>query len=99
MLLVAAFVFTYYTTWALLLVCTMISTAYPPGHYPHLSVLSQPFLSSDSPLQPLFPPREWAVRLPAIVLVLGCACVSAFFGNVMLQESRKRKAKMQGKAA
>jgi len=77
MLLVAAFVFTYYTAWALLV----------------------PFLSSDSPLQPLFPPREWAVRLPALLLVLGGAAVSAFFGNVMLQESRKRKAKMQGKTA
>ncbi|WVQ83223.1 hypothetical protein IAT38_005362 [Cryptococcus sp. DSM 104549] len=69
MLFVAAFVFVYYTTWALFL----------------------PFLPADSPLQALFPAREWAIRLPLLVLLTGITAVGLFFGKVLLSEARKKK--------
>ncbi|CAO1634364.1 unnamed protein product [Sympodiomycopsis kandeliae] len=73
MLLVSAFVFTYYTIWAFV----------------------TPFLASDSPIQSLFPPRVWAVRGPALLLVIGLGGIGAFVGKVMMDEERKRKEKAQ----
>ncbi|WWD21482.1 hypothetical protein CI109_105968 [Kwoniella shandongensis] len=71
MLFVAAFVFIYYTTWALLL----------------------PFLSSSTPIQSLFPPREWAIRLPLLLLLSGITLVGLFFARVMLGEAKKKSQK------
>ncbi|GMK56018.1 hypothetical protein CspeluHIS016_0210740 [Cutaneotrichosporon spelunceum] len=76
MLLVAAAVFLYYTTWALLL----------------------PFVAADSVLHTLFLPREWAVRGPALLLLLGVAGIGAFFAKVTAAEAAKRRAR-EGKAA
>ncbi|PWN26240.1 hypothetical protein BDZ90DRAFT_233373 [Jaminaea rosea] len=71
MLLVASFVFTYYTLWA----------------------FATPFLSSQSSFHSFFPPREWAVRGPALLLVVGLGGIGAFVGKVMMAEERKRKEK------
>ncbi|BEI85844.1 hypothetical protein CcaverHIS002_0601310 [Cutaneotrichosporon cavernicola] len=76
MLLVAAIVFVYYSTWALLL----------------------PFVAPDSTLHDLFPPREWAVRGPALLLLVGVAGIGAFFAKVSAAEAAKRRAR-EGKAA
>ncbi|KAF8077924.1 dolichol phosphate-mannose biosynthesis regulatory [Lyophyllum atratum] len=72
MLLAAAVVFIYYTTWAILL----------------------PFFDSSSQIHDFFPPREWAVRLPAFILVLGLSAIGAFVGSIIVKENRK-KAQMQ----
>jgi dolichyl-phosphate mannosyltransferase polypeptide 2 regulatory subunit len=99
MLFVAIFVFSYYTVWALLTV----------RHQPLMSsqdlvkslicrLIVQPFLDSSSKIHDYFPPREYAVRLPASLLVVGGAVVALFIGNVMWKESRKRKLRA-GKAA
>ncbi|ODN85270.1 dolichyl-phosphate mannosyltransferase polypeptide 2, regulatory subunit [Cryptococcus wingfieldii CBS 7118] len=77
MLLVAAFVFVYYTTWALFT----------------KQKKKKPFLPSDSPLQSLFPAREWAIRLPLFVLLTGISVIGLFFGKVLLGEARKKKQK------
>ncbi|WVW78487.1 hypothetical protein I302_100442 [Kwoniella bestiolae CBS 10118] len=71
MLFVAAFVFIYYTTWALLL----------------------PFISPSSPIQSLFPPREWAIKLPLFLLLSGISAIGLFFARVSLSEARKKAAK------
>ncbi|KAK8847390.1 hypothetical protein IAR55_005248 [Kwoniella newhampshirensis] len=71
MLFVAAFVFVYYSVWALLL----------------------PFLPPSSPVQSLFPPREWAIRLPLLLLLGGITLVSLFFARVMWIEARKKALK------
>ncbi|WVN89477.1 uncharacterized protein L203_104702 [Cryptococcus depauperatus CBS 7841] len=71
MLFVAAFVFIYYTIWALFL----------------------PFFSLDSPVHDLFPAREWAIRLPLLLLLTGITGISLFFGKVLLQEARKKRQK------
>ncbi|KAF4614896.1 hypothetical protein D9613_003080 [Agrocybe pediades] len=75
MLLAASFVFTYYTTWAMLL----------------------PFFDSSNPIHDWFPAREWAVRLPAFILVVGLSAIGLFLGSTMLKESRKKaeQAKMR----
>ncbi|KAL1411720.1 Dolichol phosphate-mannose biosynthesis regulatory protein [Vanrija albida] len=68
MLGVAAFVFVYYTTWALFL----------------------PFVSPDSALQALFPPRFWVTAGPALLLLVGLAGIGAFFAKVAAAEARKK---------
>ncbi|KAG5727982.1 hypothetical protein E4T56_gene19395 [Termitomyces sp. T112] len=68
MLLAAAVVFTYYTTWALLL----------------------PFFDSSSEIHVFFPPREWAVRIPAFILIVGISAIGLFVGSTIAKENRKK---------
>ncbi|KDR81630.1 hypothetical protein GALMADRAFT_239699 [Galerina marginata CBS 339.88] len=68
MLLVASFVFTYYTTWAMIL----------------------PFFDSSNPIHSWFPAREWAVRLPAFILVVALSAIGMFLGSTIVKENRKK---------
>ncbi|KAH7926320.1 hypothetical protein BV22DRAFT_1033036 [Leucogyrophana mollusca] len=77
MLLVAAFVFVYYTTWAILL----------------------PFFDTSNPIHGYFPAREWAVRLPAFILVIGLSCIGFFVGSTIVKENRKKAQKAKLRAA
>jgi len=77
MLLVASFVFVYYTTWAILL----------------------PFFDASSPIQDFFPPREWAVRLPAFILVVGLSGIGYFVGSTIIKENRKKAEKARLRSA
>jgi dolichyl-phosphate mannosyltransferase polypeptide 2 regulatory subunit len=77
MLLVAAFVFVYYTTWAILL----------------------PFFDTSSPLHDYFPAREWAVRLPAFLLVVGLSGIGWFIGSTIMKEKTKKAQKAKLRAA
>lgn len=77
MLLVAAFVFVYYTTWAIFL----------------------PFLPASSSLHTIFPPREWVVRIPAFILLVGLAGIGHFVGSTLLKERQKAKAKARLRTA
>lgn len=85
MLFVAVFVFVYYTTWALLLVSifSLLSLLKCPNR--------KPFVDEASALRDYFPPREWAVRGPALLLLVGIAGIAAFFAKVSAAEARKRK--------
>ncbi|WWC67912.1 uncharacterized protein I206_101830 [Kwoniella pini CBS 10737] len=71
MLFVAAFVFIYYTIWALLL----------------------PFISTNSSIHSIFPSREWAIKLPLLLLLLGITAIGLFFSKVLLSEARKKSIK------
>ncbi|KXN89238.1 Dolichol phosphate-mannose biosynthesis regulatory protein [Leucoagaricus sp. SymC.cos] len=71
MLLAASVVFTYYTTWAILL----------------------PFFDPSSQIHNFFPSREWAVRLPAIILVVGLTVIGLFVGQTIAKENRKKAEK------
>ncbi|KAF8921249.1 dolichol phosphate-mannose biosynthesis regulatory [Mucidula mucida] len=71
MLLAAAFVFTYYTAWAILL----------------------PFCEPSSPIHDYFPAREWAVRLPAFILVVGLSVIGSFIGSTIIKEKKKKAQK------
>ena len=61
--------------------------------------LLQPLFPYDSIIQAYFPPRVWAIRLPAIVLVVGLGVVGTFVGLVMQKEAAKKKAKEARKGA
>jgi dolichyl-phosphate mannosyltransferase polypeptide 2 regulatory subunit len=103
MLAAAAFVFTYYTTWALFLVrpfflsAHTISALQPLLNTFYVSVLQrgiankQPFLEPSNSLHNYFPAREWAVRLPAFLLLSGVGAIGLFFGKVMMNEARKKR--------
>lgn len=54
----------------------------------------QPFFPSSHPIHDSFPAREWAVRLPAFLLVVGLSAIGLFVGNTILKESRKKRAKL-----
>ena len=97
MLLTAAFVFTYYTTWALLLVNTALIASHSTRN--QLLTYLQPLLPADSGLHDKFPPREWAVRLPAFILLVGLTGIGGFVGMTMMKEAQKKKAKRAGKSA
>ncbi|KLO18780.1 hypothetical protein SCHPADRAFT_819264 [Schizopora paradoxa] len=77
MILVAAFVFCYYTVWAMLL----------------------PFLDKTSPIHDYFPPREWAVRLPAFIFVVGVGSIGSFIGMTIRAENQKKVLKARQRAA
>ncbi|KAH8793034.1 dolichol phosphate-mannose biosynthesis regulatory protein, partial [Hyaloscypha sp. PMI_1271] len=64
-----------------------------------MASLSIPFVDSDHPLQNIFPPRVWAIRIPVILILLGCAVVGSFLSAVMIRSNRKKaaKAKAAGK--
>jgi len=59
---------------------------------------AQPFVDEDHPLQSLFPPRVWAIRIPVVLILLGSAVVGSFLGVVMIQSNKKKAAKMKKKA-
>ncbi|QUC19757.1 uncharacterized protein UV8b_03998 [Ustilaginoidea virens] len=60
--------------------------------------LLMPFVDDDHPLQNLFPPREWAIRIPVILVLLGSAVVGSFLGMVMIRSNRKKVAKAKAAA-
>ncbi|KAF7323013.1 Dolichol phosphate-mannose biosynthesis regulatory protein [Mycena chlorophos] len=77
MLLAAAVVFTYYTTWAMLL----------------------PFFDPSSEIHAFFPSREWAVRIPAFLLVVGLSAIGMFVGSTIAREQRKRAKQARSRTA
>lgn len=53
----------------------------------------QPFVDEDHPLQSLFPPRVWAIRIPVILILLGSTVVGSFLASVMIRSNRKKALK------
>ncbi|CAN3377109.1 hypothetical protein DIURU_003638 [Diutina rugosa] len=52
-----------------------------------------PFVDADSVLQSFFLPREYAIKLPFLLLVIAGLGVGTFIGNVMVKNAAKEKAK------
>ena len=96
MLLAASTVFIYYTIWALLLVrgglCRLIGIS-------HISQKLQPFFATSNTIHSFFPPREWAVRLPAFLLVVGLTGIGLFVGRTIMKEREKQAVKARMRAA
>ena len=94
MLVAASVVFLYYTIWTLL----MVGLSTLPQDLDLIRAF-QPFVDSDHPLQNVFPPRVWAIRIPVILILLGSAVVGSFLSAVMIRSNRKKaaKAKAAGK--
>ena len=62
-------------------------------------MLLQPFVDDDHPLQSIFPPRVWAIRIPVILTLLASAVVGTFLAMVMIRSNRKKAAKARAAAA
>jgi len=58
-----------------------------------------PFFDASSPIHAWFPPREWAVRLPAFILVVGLSAIGAFIGSTIIRENQKQAQKAKLRAA
>lgn len=57
-----------------------------------------PFLEQDNLLQSFFLPREYAIKLPILLLLLAALGVGSFVGNVLIKNAQKEKAKKSKKA-
>ncbi|GAB7358575.1 hypothetical protein MBLNU230_g2635t1 [Neophaeotheca triangularis] len=71
----------------------MLLTATVVFAYYTVWTLLMPFVDDNHPLQSLFPPRVWAIRLPVIILLLGGAVVGSFLSVVMIRSNQKKAAK------
>jgi len=58
-----------------------------------------PFFDASSPIHDLFPPREWAVRLPAFILAAGLSVVGSFIGVTIYHEKKRQAEKARLRAA
>lgn len=58
---------------------------------------SQPFFPPASPLLVLFPlSREWAIRLPALILLVGLSFVGILTGGVLIETAKRKRASSTG---
>lgn len=57
-----------------------------------------PFLENDNILQGFFLPREYAIKLPLLLLLLGFLAVGSFIGKVMVNNAQKEKLKKSKKS-
>jgi len=58
-----------------------------------------PLIDSSSPVHDYFPAREWAVRLPAFLLVVGLTAIGIFVGSTIVKENRKKAQKARLRTA
>ncbi|KAF2823467.1 dolichol phosphate-mannose biosynthesis regulatory [Ophiobolus disseminans] len=61
--------------------------------------LFMPFVDDDHFLHSLFLPREWAIRIPVILIILGSTVVGSFLSVVMIRSNRKKALKAKQKKA
>ncbi|EMF16285.1 dolichol phosphate-mannose biosynthesis regulatory [Sphaerulina musiva SO2202] len=61
--------------------------------------LLMPFVDDSHPIQQLFPPRVWAIRIPVILLLVGGAVVGSFLSVVMIKSNKKKALKAKKAAA
>ncbi|KAF9652864.1 dolichol phosphate-mannose biosynthesis regulatory [Thelephora ganbajun] len=58
-----------------------------------------PLIDSSSPVHDYFPDREWAVRLPAFLLVVGLTAIGLFVGLTIVKENKKKAQKARLRTA
>ncbi|EIW59982.1 dolichol phosphate-mannose biosynthesis regulatory protein Dpm2 [Trametes versicolor FP-101664 SS1] len=50
-----------------------------------------PILDESSPVHAWFPSREWALRIPAFIVVLGISAIGLFLGARIIHDSHEEK--------
>jgi len=58
-----------------------------------------PFFDPSSQLHDFFPPREWAIRLPVFILIIGLSAIGIFVGSTIVKENRRKALKAKLRAA
>lgn len=71
----------------------MLAIASAAFGYYTVWVFVLPFVSSTSILQSLFLPRDYAIKLPFLLLLLGLLAVGLFIGSVLIKNAEKAKKK------
>jgi dolichyl-phosphate mannosyltransferase polypeptide 2 regulatory subunit len=61
--------------------------------YDTLLTRRKPFFPQAHPIHGYFLSREWALRIPAFILVLGMSVIGLFVGSVISTEKKKKDAK------
>jgi dolichol phosphate-mannose biosynthesis regulatory protein len=92
LLLAAGFIFVYYTIWVLVLVSKRNKKFCSIRNLTHVNFDMQPFVEEKAVLN-LFPPRIYAIAIPAALLVLAITLIGSFIGLVLINESKKSKKK------
>lgn len=77
----------------------MLLTAAVVFTYYTIWALILPLLPADSTFHDRFPSREWAVKLPAFILLVGLTGIGGLLGMVMMKEAQKKRAKIGLKSA
>ena len=54
---------------------------------------NQPFVDVGHPLHDCFPLREYAIKIPVVLLIIGVSVILSFLSLVMIKSSRKQKTK------
>jgi dolichyl-phosphate mannosyltransferase polypeptide 2 regulatory subunit len=57
------------------------------------SITLQPFVAADHSIHSLFPAKEFAIAIPASLLVLFLIAVGFFIGFTLIKESKSSKSK------
>ncbi|CAK9440228.1 uncharacterized protein LODBEIA_P43280 [Lodderomyces beijingensis] len=52
-----------------------------------------PFVDEDSAVNKFFLPRDYAIKLPLLLLLIGGLGVGTFVGRVLIKNSQKQKSK------
>lgn len=58
--------------------------------YYTLWAFAVPFLESDHPLLNYFPPYDWVIKGPILLLLIGAILISTFIGSVILKSRTKK---------
>ncbi|KAI0818738.1 dolichol phosphate-mannose biosynthesis regulatory protein Dpm2, partial [Irpex lacteus] len=51
-----------------------------------LVLSTQPLVDYSSPIHAWFPAREWAVRIPVFILILGMSAIGLFVGSKIVHD-------------
>ncbi|ODV89493.1 hypothetical protein CANCADRAFT_139932 [Tortispora caseinolytica NRRL Y-17796] len=71
----------------------MITVATVVFVYYTIWALILPFVDEPNPIHQFFPAREWAVRIPLALLLVGLTAIGSFIGMVMVRTAAKEKKK------
>lgn len=62
------------------------------GYYT-IWVFVLPFVDESSDINKLFLPRQYAITIPLVLLIIGGVGVVSFIANVLIKEANKKKLK------
>jgi len=72
---------------------SMLLAAFAVFTYYTFWAILLPFFDVSNQIHSYFPPREWAVRIPAFLLVAGLSAIGAFIGTTIAKENAKKTQK------